>query len=126
MEAAIALGECDSKIEGERRDDDAYLGPIRDMRRSLDGEEPLPPARRAATLNDAVFHYPPAQPAKVPFLPLGALTDSRLPPPVPRVEHMATGSLKDFSQGIVAELDLALGLMQKRLGAEQMVAKDAT
>ena len=28
------LGECDSKIGGERREDDAYLGPIRDMRRS--------------------------------------------------------------------------------------------
>mmetsp|Transcript_6664 Transcript_6664/g.18692 ORF Transcript_6664/g.18692 Transcript_6664/m.18692 type:complete len:658 (-) Transcript_6664:23-1996(-) len=124
MEAAIALGECDSKIEGERRDDDAYLGPIRDMRRSLDGEEPLPPARRAATLNDSVFHYPPSQPQKVPFLPLGAMGDTSLPPPVPRVEQRPTGSLNDVSQGIGAELDLALGLMQKRLGAEQMVAKD--
>jgi hypothetical protein len=123
MEAAIALGECDMKIEGERKDDDAYLGPIRDMRRSLDGEEPLPPARRAATLNDAVFHYPPAQPAKVPFLPLGAMQDTSLPPPVPQ-RHEPTGSLNDVSQGIGAELDLALGLMQKRLGAEQMVAKD--
>jgi hypothetical protein len=124
MEAAIALGECDMKVEGERREDDAYLGPIRDMRRSLDGEEPLPPARRAATLNDSVFHYPPAQPAKVPFLPLGAMQDTSLPPPVPRVEQRPTGSLNDVSQGIGAELDLALGLMQKRLGAEQMVAKD--
>ena len=124
MEAAIALGECDAKIEGERREDDAYLGPIRDMRRSLDGEEPLPPARRAATLNDSVFHYPPSQPQKVPFLPLGAMQDTSLPPPVPRVEQRPTGSLNDVSQGIGAELDLALGLMQKRLGAEQMVAKD--
>ena len=38
--------------------------------------------------------------------------------------HEPTGSLNDVSQGIGAELDLALGLMQKRLGAEQMVAKD--
>ena len=33
MEAAIALGECDMKVEG-KEGDYAYLGPIRDMRRS--------------------------------------------------------------------------------------------
>ena len=90
-----------------------------------DGEEPLPPARRAVTLNDAVFHYPPAQPAKVPFLPLGAMQDtSPSSTPCHNVEQRPTGSLNDVSQGIGAELDLALGLMKAPLGAEQMVAKD--
>ena len=93
------------------------------MRRSLDGEEPLPPARRAATLNDSVFHYPPSQPQKVPFLPLGAMQDTSLPPPVPKRQE-PTGSLSPCRRASGAELDLALGLMQKRLGAEQMVAKD--
>ena len=51
------------------------------------------------------------------------MQDTSLPPPVPRKQE-PTGSLNDVSQGIGAELDLALGLMQKRLGAEQMVAKD--
>ena len=138
MEAAIALGECDAQLEGGRREDDAYLGPIRDMRRSLDGEEPLPPARRAATLNDAVFHYPPAQhqhqhqhqpqlfhnDVRLPMHQQQRLLDSRLPPaPGPR-ESRPTCSLAETSQGIGAELDLALGLMQKRLGAVTIVAAD--
>ena len=71
-----------------------------------------------------MFHYPPAQPPPVPFLPLGAMQDTSLLEQPCHASRSADGRMAERRvAGHRAELDLALGLMQKRLGAEQMVAK---
>ena len=124
MEAAIALGECDMKVEGReeggRRLPGTYKrhAPVSWMARSrcLPPEERLPQRRRLPL---------PARAARESPVPAPRRYAGHEPPSTRAARRQRpTGSLNDVSQGIGAELDLALGLMQKRLGAEQMVAKD--